>query len=342
MDIAMASGALQTLFLPFEDEILPAPDKGARWLFLGAEADGNIAEKWHDVLTCLQPFKPDYLALQKAGFNAVPRLKGEERFDGALILIGKHRGRNESWLAQALSHVVPGGTIVVSGDKKLGVDSFRKTVEGLVPVIDRLSKHHAAAFWFTQPGELNIDKIQTLVAEPTKLEGRFTTGPGMFSHTAIDKGSAMLVKHFEGRINGHVADFGAGWGYLASQVLNHPEKLKSLALYEADFEALEAAKLNVISTEIPVAFHWNDVNSEAITEIYDTIVMNPPFHAGRSADPTMGQGFIAVAAKRLKPGGKLLLVANRQMPYEAGLKALFKSVLPLEDAAGYKIIEARK
>ncbi len=69
--------------------------------------------------------------------------------------------------------------------------------------------------------------------------------------------------------------------------------------------------------------------------------MNPPFHAGRSADPTMGQGFIAAAAKRLKPGGKLLLVANRQMPYEAGLKALFKSVQPLEDDAGSRSSKRR-
>ncbi|WP_163277808.1 methyltransferase, partial [Klebsiella aerogenes] len=85
------------------------------------------------------------------------------------------------------------------------------------------------------------------------------------------------------------------------------------------------------ASELPLSFHWHDVNGEAITEIYDTIVMNPPFHAGRSADPTMGQGFIAAAAKRLKPGGRLLLVANRQMPYEAALKSLFRSVLPVED-----------
>ncbi|UXN62984.1 class I SAM-dependent methyltransferase [Phyllobacterium sp. A18/5-2] len=338
----MAHGALKTLFLPFEDEILPVPGQSAHWLFLGAEVDPDIASDWQGVLTCLQPFKPDYLALQKAGFNAVPRLQGEERFDGALILIGKHRGRNEAWLAQALDHVVPGGVVVVSGDKKLGVDSFRRTVETIAPVTDRLSKHHAVAFWFTRPDQLNINKIQSLAPAPTKLEDRFMTAPGMFSHTAIDKGSAMLVKHFEGRISGHVADFGAGWGYLASEVLNHPEKLKSLALYEADFEAMEAAKTNIAAGELPVSFHWHDVNSEAITEIYDTIVMNPPFHAGRSADPTMGQGFIAVAAKRLKPGGKLLLVANRQMPYEAGLKSLFKSVQSLEDDAGYKIIEAKK
>jgi 16S rRNA (guanine1207-N2)-methyltransferase len=342
MDLTMAHGALKTLFLPFEDEILPVPGRSAHWLFFGAEVDPDIASDWQGVLTCLQPFKPDYLALQKAGFNAVPRLQGEGRFDGALILIGKHRGRNEAWLAEALDHVVPGDLIVVSGEKKLGVDSFRKTVETIALVTDRLSKHHAVAFWFTRPDKLNNDQIQSLAAAPTKLEDRFTTAPGMFSHTAIDKGSAMLAKHFEGRISGHVADFGAGWGYLASEVLNHPEKLKSLALYEADFEALEAAKMNIPSGEIPVSFHWHDVNSEAITEIYDTIVMNPPFHAGRSADPTMGQGFIAAAAKRLKPGGKLLLVANRQMPYEAGLKSLFKTVQPLEDDAGYKIIEAKK
>jgi 16S rRNA (guanine1207-N2)-methyltransferase len=338
----MANGALQTLFLPFEDEILALPDDGSAWLFLGAEVDRDISDEWKTSLTCLQPFKPDYLALQKAGFNAVPRLLGNEQFDGGLILLGKHKGRNENWLAQALKHIKPGGQIVVSGDKKLGVDSFRKTVESVVPVAERLSKHHAVAFWFMRPETVNNEQIERLTGELTTLEDRFTTAPGMFSHSAVDKGSAMLVKHFAGRISGHVADFGAGWGYLASEVLNHPEKLKSLALYEADFEALEAAKMNISGGEIPVSFHWHDVNSEAITEIYDTIVMNPPFHAGRSADPTMGQGFIAAAAKRMKPGGKLLLVANRQMPYEAGLKSLFKSVLPLEDNAGYKIIEAKK
>lgn len=338
----MANGALETLFLPFEDEILPVPNKGAAWLFLGAEADRSIADEWKSILTCLQPFKPDYLALQRAGFNAVPRLQGNEQFDGALILLGKHRGRNEAWLAQALNQVKTGGRIVVCGNKKLGVDSFRKTVGTLATVEDRLSKNHAVSFWFVRSGAINMEQIQQLMPSATQVENRFNTAPGMFSHTAIDNGSAMLVKHFAGRISGHVADFGAGWGYLASEVLKYPEKLKSLDLYEADFEALEAAKTNIDGGETPVNFHWHDVNSEAITEIYDTVVMNPPFHAGRSADPTMGQGFIAAAAKRMKPGGKLLLVANRQMPYEAVLKSLFKQVTPIEDNAGYKVIEAKK
>ncbi|EJN05255.1 class I SAM-dependent methyltransferase [Phyllobacterium sp. YR531] len=338
----MANGALQTLFLPFEDEILPVPNKGASWLFLGAETDRAIGDEWKSILTCLQPFKPDYLALQKAGFTAVPRLQENTEFDGALILLGKHRGRNEGWLTQALDQVKVGGRMVVCGNKKLGVDSFRKTVSNLTTIEDRLSKNHAVAFWFVRSGEINSEDIQKLTPKNMQVESRFNTAPGMFSHTAIDNGSAMLVKHFAGRISGHVADFGAGWGYLASEVLKYPEKLKSLDLYEADFEALEAAKTNIDGGETPVKFHWHDVNSEAITEIYDTVVMNPPFHAGRSADPTMGQGFIAAAAKRMKPGGRLLLVANRQMPYEAGLKSLFKQVTPIEDNAGYKVIEAKK
>lgn len=338
----MTDGALKTLFLPFENEILPVP-AGESWLFLGAEANRDIALAWRDILTCLQPFRPDFIDLEKAGFNTVPRLEGPQTFDGALILIGKHRGRNEAWLAQAFTHVRPGGTIVVAGDKKLGIDSFRRTVETFAPVMDRLSKHHAVAFWLTRPEKLASDSVEALKPLPVRVEDRYITAPGMFSHMAIDKGSALLAKHFEGRISGHVADFGAGWGYLASELLGHADKMKSLALYEADFEALEAARQNVVGpADIPVSFHWHDVNREAIADIYDTIVMNPPFHAARSADPTMGQGFIAAAAKRLKPGGRLLLVANRQMPYEAGLKALFRTVTPLEDNAGYKIIEAKK
>lgn len=60
--------------------------------------------------------------------------------------------------------------------------------------------------------------------------------------------------------------------------------------------------------------------------------MNPPFHEGRVTDVSLGQSFIAAAASRLKPGGRLLMVANRQLPYELTLKGLFKTVTLLEEA----------
>ena len=75
----------------------------------------------------------------------------------------------------------------------------------------------------------------------------------------------------------------------------------------------------------------------------DFIVSNPPFHTQSRADrPDIGQRFIAVAAQALRPGGRLYVVANRHLPYEAALSEAFASVAVKADVGGYKIIEAVK
>jgi len=108
------------------------PVEGQSYLACGLSADRNLEAEWKQALTFLQPWRPDWLALNKEGFNAIPRLAPEldeeSRYSGGLLLLGKHRGRNEAWFAELLARVEPGGWIVVCGDKKLGVDSFRKWV----------------------------------------------------------------------------------------------------------------------------------------------------------------------------------------------------------------------
>ena len=75
-----------------------------------------------------------------------------------------------------------------------------------------------------------------------------------------------------------------------------------------------------------IGFFWHDLAAETVTRRYDAVVMNPPFHRGRAADPALGQAMIGKAAAALTPGGRLLMVANRQLPYEAiladGVRAL--------------------
>ncbi len=68
--------------------------------------------------------------------------------------------------------------------------------------------------------------------------------------------------------------------------------------------------------------------------------MNPPFHDSHAANPELGVAFIKAAAKALKPGGKLLMVANRNLPYEASLSEEFASFTTLEENGRFKIIEA--
>lgn len=340
----MISPAQKTLFLPFTDEILDGVQAGETWLSCGIAADSALPAEWKTGMLCLQPLRPDFLKLQKQGFNACARVAEDLSADGGLLLLGKHRGRNEEWFAQILQHVKPEGLIAICGDKKLGVDSFRKWVGSRFEIIDRMSKNHAVVFWLKRPQNLADEEIDSLRPQSKYIDDIYETSAGMFSHGEIDKGSALLVPYMKNILFGKVADFGAGWGYLSAQALNHSEKIEQIDLYEADYEALEAAKINLakIKTTIPLAYFWHDITSEKITEIYDTVIMNPPFHEGRITDPGLGQAFIAAAASRLKPGGRLLMVANRQLPYEITLKQLFRNVIPLVEGNGFKVIEARK
>ncbi len=51
--------------------------------------------------------------------------------------------------------------------------------------------------------------------------------------------------------------------------------------------------------------------------------------------------FIAAAARILKPGGRLLMVANRQLPYEAALTARFRQWERLHEDGFYKVVMAQ-
>ena len=65
----MITGAQNTLFLPFENDTLPAPAEGEKYLCFGISADNALDEEWKQALNCIQPSKPEWLALKKAGFN---------------------------------------------------------------------------------------------------------------------------------------------------------------------------------------------------------------------------------------------------------------------------------
>ena len=68
--------------------------------------------------------------------------------------------------------------------------------------------------------------------------------------------------------------------------------------------------------------------------------MNPPFHVARAADPNLGLAFLTAAQRGLSPSGTLWLVANRQLPYVAHLKTLFRQVDDLGGDAVFRLISA--
>ena len=182
----MASDAIAPLFYPFETGDLDMPGENARALLLGARP--GLRPPGALALNCVQGFRPDYLALQRAGLTVSPVAAGGE-FDLAMVLADRHRGQNEMWLAEAIERVKPGGLVVVAGGKSDGIASLRKRLEAEVPLDGHLSKNHGMVFWLKHGAEADAFAARIRREERPLVEGRFVTAPGMFSH---DRGRRWL------------------------------------------------------------------------------------------------------------------------------------------------------
>ena len=147
----------------------------------------------------------------------------------------------------------------------------------------------------------------------------------------------LTFKNYTNTLNGDVADFGSGWGFLSAQILKR-KLIGSLDLIEADANALEISKLNI--KDARANFYWNDATSWSGS--YDTVVMNPPFHSGRSGDPDLGRAFIINSARNLRPKGDLWMVANRHLPYEKTLNQCFENVFEILGNSTFKLFQASR
>ena len=314
-----------TLALVFERGFVSAR---GRWLFLhAAPLPGGVLRH----AACEQGFRPLFDALVASGHDAAPMRDGVGH-DGAALLLGRSRKVNEANLARAWNALAPGGTLVVAGDKVAGIAPIRKLAASRANVTDSLAKYHATAFWMVRDGvDWAAPQLETIV------DG-WHVAAGTFSADGPDPASQMLARHLQGRPLGHTADLGAGWGFLSAEAVRVANPT-SLELFEADHAALELAKRNLV-TDLPTAFHWHDVADEPIERRFSSVVMNPPFHSGRASEPRLGQRFIERASDILKPKGRLLMVANRNLPYERVLDDRFASWTELEASGGFKVFEA--
>jgi 16S rRNA (guanine1207-N2)-methyltransferase len=306
---------------PFERGMVAMPGPGTRGLVLNAIPGMRRPDGFESSLSLVQDLRPLFLPLKNSGHDVSPTPEGEG-YDLAIVLAGRHRRQNEDWIAEALKRARAGGIVLVAGGKTDGVASLKKRISALLPVAGSQSKFHGMVFWLERPADPQT-AIDTLSSSSDGIEGGFETGAGMFSADGIDPGSRLLADKLPADLKGAIADFGAGWGYLSARVAEQ-EAVRSIDLYEASCAALEAAKINmrrVPRENLTCRFFWHDLLSEPVGERYDAIVMNPPFHQGRAAEPDIGAAMVRTALQSLKRGGRLFLVANRGLPYEWDLRA---------------------
>lgn len=325
------------LLLAREAGELPLPDEGMIAV-LRASTSGLYATVGSHRFLCQQGFRPLHDRLAGEGLAVSPDTPGSAA--AAIVFATRSRSDSLGAVAEALALVPPGAVVAVTGARTDGIDALMRQIGSVMPLDGRMSKAHGRVFHFRRPVQLPTE-VESWAADHALRPNAagFMTGPGMFSPDHPDPGSERLASHAQGRLGGAVADFGAGWGWLAARLLATNPEIATLDLHEAEARALEAARRNV--TDPRASFHWSDV-TRLTGSGYDWVVSNPPFHRGRAAEPELGVSFITAAARLLKPAGSLLLVANRSLPYEATLARVFRSVTPLAEDEAYKVIEAKR
>lgn len=284
-------------------------------------------------LVLIQPLKAEFDGFAAQGFDCRPDIPEDMRFAAAVVFLPRAKMQARMTIAEAAK--LTDGPVLVDGAKTDGVDSIYKALRKILSPSAPVSKAHGKVFWFDSA---EAPLSEWLVDTETNIEG-FVTRPGVFSADGIDPASRLLAKALPPKLGRAVADLGAGWGYLSRQILSRPE-VESLHVVEANHDALSCARRNLDDPR--VSFHWADVRGWKAPVAMNAVVMNPPFHTGRSAEPELGQAFISAAAAMLTASGSLWMVANRHLPYEATLSERFAMVEEVAGDTRFKVLHASR
>ncbi|MGI5844902.1 MAG: class I SAM-dependent methyltransferase [Candidatus Xenobium sp.] len=341
---------------PVEEPLAPAPspaldamllllERESEWLeghshrlFLRARAHPDLPQA-----VMQQTHRAEFERLLTSGFK--PVLREEGLFDACLYLGTSQREENLANFARGLLALRPDGLFLCAMPNNLGASRYEKNLRQLAPLVVQFSKYHSRVFGVRLGPE--VDR-QLLLEQAARGELRrsektgFFTCPGIFGWDKIDEGSALLARNLPEDLSGSGADLGAGYGYLAHQILLSNKQVDRLDLFEVEELALQAARKNLqdLESSAAVGYHWHDVTTGIPPGQYDWVVMNPPFHQGHKRSLELGQRFVRLAAKGLRRDGVLYMVGNRHLPYEAILGKFLGKVRTLAATSRFKVLAA--
>lgn len=246
-------------------------------------------------------------------------------------------------IASALSHMDQDGVLIVVADNQTGGKTLTKRLAGFGCPVQDLSKHKCRVVWTKVPQEADKDVISDALRKGD-IHARATDGvytqTGVFSWDHLDIGTQVLLQHLPQNLSGKGADFGCGVGDISRNILQQNPAITSLTCIDHDQRAVTCCGKNLAAYAPQIKCVWQDIPADTHLEGLDFIVMNPPFHKGKTEDKDLGKAFITKAAKALRTGGKLYMVANAHLPYEDVLRSLFAHGSVIATENGFKVFEA--
>lgn len=329
---------------------------GSNALFVGVPIDPVVSEtlaKRHGTLVAF-----DYAAflLHRARLKSLPvglrpifapTCDLEPKCDMAIIYLQKGGELNEFTVAMVGATTAPGASVFLVGENKAGIRSNRDVLERRIgPIVFSDAARHSVLFE-SRHDNVSADPVdlrswaREFVVDVCAEQLRVASLPGVFSHGRLDEGTQFLLSHLPDGLCGEVLDFGCGSGVIGAAVkLRFPEC--SLTLVDSNVFALKAAALTFEINGLGPAVIQPANVFDGVTGAFDRILSNPPFHQGIATNYDIVEAFFRGCQEHLRPGGEVVIVANKFLPYEAVMAKAISAPTVVAQNQKYKILASRK
>ncbi|MCJ8339293.1 MAG: class I SAM-dependent methyltransferase [Pseudomonadales bacterium] len=241
------------------------------------------------------------------------------------------------------------GILTISGAKQEGIKGYIERTGNLYEHLETYKadkQNWAASYRQTGPlTQLLDDKNYTALrllsgTSENKNPIEFYSKPGVFGWNKIDAGSKLLLEHLE-EVYRHrdkpeaLLDIGCGYGYLS---------VCAAKLYQCSVTATDNNAAAITACSYNLQHHQIEHKvvatncTAAVTEQFDLVLCNPPFHSGFQVENDLTEQFLLAAKQRLRKNAVAVFVVNLHIPLERKAKKLFSGIQTISDDRHFKIV----
>ena len=165
-------------------------------------------------------------------------------------------------------------------------------------------------------------------------------GPSVFAQGKLDEGTRLLIEALEVQPTDNALDIGCGAGFIGLHIARQAT-WGHVTMVDASLVSVALAQQNIAESGLTnIKVLPSDGAQAVLSQHFDLVVTNPPFHHGGIQTTEIAERFIREASQVLRPGGRFYLVANRFLKYEPTLRAHFKKVEEVGGNSRFKVLRA--
>jgi len=279
-------------------------------------------------------------------FNDFALTKQDSYPQRILYRISKEKPITHHLLNLAAEQLQSEGELIISGQKQEGIKTYADKVKKIMGGSGTLTKNRAVySGVFTGIRRIKLDAQD--YEKPRKViikDSSFYSKPGIFGWNKIDAGTELLLECIPEIIPTlktqphHILDLGCGYGWI---FLNLPKDIQaqaSIIATDNNAAALQSAQYNAKNCIGDIQVIPSDC-ANTISQQFDLIISNPPFHQGFQHDKNLTKKFLEQALAHLNTTGTAIFVINEFIRLPA-LPSPYDTYRYLEhrNSRGYKVV----